>query len=105
MADQYHPFVQPQEHGAHIDCGWLQLDDGTGAGLRVAGEPSITVTARHHHDLTLTDATTLAELPAPASIEVHVDAAVRGLGTGACGPDTDRIVAGGTHRFVWWLLG
>ncbi|MEM7340101.1 MAG: glycoside hydrolase family 2 TIM barrel-domain containing protein [Actinomycetota bacterium] len=103
--DQYHPFVQPQEHGAHIDCGWLQLDDGADAGFRVAGEPAITVTARRHHDLDLTAATTLAELARSSTIEVHVDAAVRGLGTGACGPDTDRIVAGGAHRFVWWLLG
>jgi beta-galactosidase len=38
---------------------------------------------------------------------VHIDAAMRGMGTGACGPDTlPPYRAGpGTYRFSWILRG
>ena len=57
------------------------------------------------HDATLTAASTLAELDPKPTIEVHVDSAVRGLGTAACGPDVlDRFVVGpGRHRFSWTI--
>ena len=38
--------------------------------------------------------------------EVHLDVAVRGVGTGSCGPDTrpEHRVAPGTYRWRWWLV-
>ncbi len=103
VEDQYHPFVVPQEHGGHVDCRWFELVNDDGAGIRIAGDPAVNFSARFHSDRTLTDATTLAELEPDDHIEVHLDAAVRGLGTAACGPDTDQLVPGGSYRFVWWL--
>ncbi len=103
VADQYHPFVVPQEHGCHVDCRWFELLDGNGSGYRFSGRPTITFSARIHGDRALTAASTLAELGIGDHVEVHVDAAVRGLGTAACGPDTDRLVAGGVHRWGWSL--
>lgn len=104
VADQYHPYVVPQEHGAHVDCRWFELTDQSGNGIRIVGEPTITFSARLHGDSALTEASTLAELKEDDHIEVHVDGAIRGLGTAACGPDTDRLIGPGTHRFVWWLI-
>ena len=48
------------------------------------------------------------DLPEPQGrpIEVHVDIAVRGLGTHACGPDTAdafRIQAG-SYSLSWWIV-
>ncbi|MEM9651268.1 MAG: glycoside hydrolase family 2 TIM barrel-domain containing protein [Actinomycetota bacterium] len=103
VAEQYHPFVVPQEHGAHVDCRWFELTDGAGRGFRIGGEPTLIFSARNHGDRTLTEATTLAELDEDDTIEVHIDAAIRGLGTAACGPDTTEVVGPGTHRLVWWL--
>ena len=103
VEDQYHRFVVPQEHGAHVDVGWFELTDDDGDGIRIIGEPTVTFSARRHGDQALADATTLAELELDDDIEVHVDAAIRGLGTAACGPDTDHLVNGGTHRLVWWV--
>ena len=40
------PYVFPQENGNRADVRWLTLRDDTGAGLAVAGEPVIDVTAR-----------------------------------------------------------
>ncbi|MGH1489941.1 MAG: glycoside hydrolase family 2 TIM barrel-domain containing protein [Acidimicrobiales bacterium] len=104
VADQYHGFVVPQEHGCHVDCHWFELLDDEGSGFRIYGEPTVNFSARLHGDRALTEASTLAELRPDGRIEVHIDAAVRGLGTGACGPDTTEIVAGGTHRWTWWLV-
>jgi beta-galactosidase len=104
VEDQYHPFVVPQEHGCHIDTRWFELLDDDGAGYRFVGEPTLIFSARVHGDQALTAATTLAELDEGDHIEVHIDGAVRGLGTAACGPDTGNVVSGGDHRWTWWLI-
>ncbi len=103
--DQYHPFVVPQEHGAHVDTRWFTLTDAGGRGFRVDGDARFVFTARRHHDHDLTAASTLAELRPSDTIEVHVDTGVRGLGTGACGPDTSppHRVRPGEHRWTWCL--
>jgi beta-galactosidase len=106
VADQYHPFVVPQEHGNHVDARWFELVDSAGNGLRFRSRSPFSFSARFDHDSSLTAATTTAQLEAARSagdgaIEVHIDAAVRGLGTGACGPDTDQVVGPGTYRWGW----
>jgi beta-galactosidase len=65
----------------------------------------VSFAARSHADDALFRATTLAELTADPRTEVHVDHTVRGLGTGACGPDTlpRYRVGGGVHRWRWRL--
>lgn len=103
--EQYHPFVFPQEHGAHVETRWFELTDGKGVGIRIEGNPDFAFSARRHSDTALTRATTLAELETHDAIEVHVDAAIRGLGTAACGPDiTDDVrVTPGTYRLEWTI--
>ena len=102
--EQYHPFVVPQEHGAHADTRWFDLLDDAGSGLRFTMANAASFSARRHHDMALTSASTTAELAmtdGPDTIEVHVDAAQRGLGTGACGPDADpdHRIGAGEHRW------
>ena len=105
VAEQYHPFVVPQEHGAHMDVNWFELTDDSGVGFRVSGHPTVIFSARSHSDAALTAASTLAELVAGESIEVHVDVATRGLGTAACGPDTTAAfkIGPGTYRLEWTM--
>ncbi|MEM9615040.1 MAG: glycoside hydrolase family 2 TIM barrel-domain containing protein [Actinomycetota bacterium] len=101
VAEQYHPYVVPQEHGAHVDTRWLELVDRRGRGIRVAGEDGgLSFSARHHDDAQLTAAATVAELEPAVTVELHLDAAMRGVGTGACGPDTlpAYVVGPGPHR-------
>jgi len=102
---QYHPYVVPQEHAAHVATRWMTLRNKGGQGLRVEGGRPLVMTARSHHDAALTAAATLAELERAGTTEVHIDAAVRGLGTDACGPDTlpEFIVGAGSHRWTWYL--
>ena len=53
----------------------------------------------------LTTATHSHELVPRPEVHVHVDAAHRGLGTAACGPETHprHLVGGGRHRWAWSL--
>lgn len=105
IADQYHPYVRPQEYGAHEQCRWFRLLDEAGAGLQVTLPEPLSFTARAHHDATLNEAETLAELAVDATTEVHIDAGLRGLGTGACGPDAldEYLLGPGTYEFRWQL--
>jgi beta-galactosidase len=102
---QYHPYVVPQEHAAHVATRWMTLTSKRGRGLRIEGARPLVMTARPHHDADLTAAATLADLERAGTTEVHIDAAVRGLGTDACGPDTlpEFIVGAGSHRWSWYL--
>ncbi len=103
IADQYHPFVVPQEHGAHADTHWFDLTNDSGEGIRVEADRPFSFSARRHSDEALTDAKTLAELVEADVVEVHIDLAVRGLGTGACGPDAapQHRVGPGTYELTW----
>ena len=110
VADQYVPYVLPQEHGHHTDTRWFLLADGDpaegGSGVLVSATDRLEpfgFSARHHHDADLFAATTTADLRMSPTIEVHVDLTHRGLGTGACGPDTlaPYQVTGGPARWRW----
>ncbi len=105
VEDQYHSFAFPQEHGAHHQTRSFMLRDRAGQGLAISLPQMASVSARHHHDVDLTHATTLADLVRRDSIEVHIDVAMRGLGTGACGPDVlpRYQIMPAHHRFSWIL--
>jgi beta-galactosidase len=105
VADQYHPYVRPQEYGAHEETRWMCLQDAHGAGLKITLPKPLSVTVRAHHATDLNEAETLAELRMRGGTEVHIDAAVRGLGTAACGPDTlpPFRVGPGAYHFRWQL--
>src|SRR4029077_12065086 len=40
VADQYVPYIRPQENGGHADVRWLDLRDAAGAGLRIDPHPA-----------------------------------------------------------------
>lgn len=105
VEEQYHPYVRPQEYGAHEQTRWFELVDDEGAGVRITLPQPLSFTARPHHDDALNEAETLAELDPQETTEIHIDVAVRGLGTGACGPDTLEAyrVGPGQYKFTWQL--
>lgn len=100
VSDQFVPYVTPQHHGSHVDTRWLELTDGSGRGLRLDLD-GLTFDVSHHTVEHLTEANTVNELRPTPETHVHIDAALRGVGTAACGPDTTEIVSGGTFRFGW----
>lgn len=51
VADQYVPYIRPQENGYKTDVRWLTLTDDSGSGILVQGTPLICFGALHNiHD-------------------------------------------------------
>ena len=105
VADQYHPYVRPQEYGAREQCRWFRLLDQAGEGIEIGLPEPMSFTVRPFHDAELNEAETLAELPKPGTTEVHIDIGMRGLGTAACGPDAlePYLLGPGEYQFTWTL--
>jgi beta-galactosidase len=88
VADQYVPYIAPQEHGHRGDVRWLSLTDRDGRGIKVTGMPLIGFSASHFAAADLTAARHTNELEPRAEVILNLDHAQRGLGTASCGPDT-----------------
>jgi beta-galactosidase len=48
VADQYVPYVRPQENGYKTDVRWVALTDDDGVGLLAVGLPLLSVSAHHN---------------------------------------------------------
>lgn len=90
VVDQEVPYAVPQEHGGHVAPRWVRLAPPGGPGLlvRFDGDPRRSFRASHSTDAGLYAARTPNEVVRHDTITLHLDAAVRGVGTGSCGPDT-----------------
>ena len=105
VADQYVPYILPQEHGHKSDVRRLSLTDAGGFGLEVSGRPVIGFTASHFTAGDLYGARHTCDLEPRPEIHLSLDHAQRGLGTASCGPDTDprhRLTAP-SYRFTYAL--
>ncbi len=103
VSDQFHDYPLPQETGSHHDTRSFSLTKADGTGLSIALPRPLSFAARHEHDADLDRSRTLADLVRRDSIEVHIDAGMRGLGTGACGPDVLPAyrLGPGVYAFSW----
>jgi beta-galactosidase len=105
VMDQYHPYALPQETGAHQQTRSFSLTNARGEGLEIIFLQPLSFSARFQHDNNLDAARTLADLITSDTIEVHIDVGMRGVGTGACGPDVLPAyrLQPGVYRFSWQL--
>lgn len=105
VADQYVPYIMPQEHGHLTDVRWLTLRGVNGLGLRVAGAPTFECSVSHFTEDDLFRARHTCDLKPRPEVYLNLDAAQRGLGTGSCGPDTlpQYCLLGSEYRFAYRL--
>jgi beta-galactosidase len=105
VAEQYVPYIRPQENGGHADVRWLELSDATGAGLRIDLDRPRQVSVSHVRAADLAVATHDIDVVPVAETLVILDAAHRGLGTASCGPDTlpEYLLHPGTYGWSWTL--
>ena len=104
VADQYVPYVVPQEHGGHADTRWGVVHDGDGRGLLVTAAEPFQWNVSQFTPEELTAATHSEELePSRIATTMHLDYRHRGLGTLSCGPDTlpEYRFGAGRYRFTW----
>ncbi len=86
VAEQFVPYVDTQECGAHEDVRWASLADAQGRGLRVVAEPRFSVTALPWTAEELFVARHPTELRPSQRVILSLDQAELGLGGASCGP-------------------
>jgi beta-galactosidase len=103
VAEQYVPYVMPQEHGGHADTRWGVVHDAAGWGLLVTAADPFQWNVSMFTPEQLTAAVHAEELVPAGGVTMHLDARHRGLGTLSCGPDTlpEYRIGPGRHRFTW----
>ena len=104
VAGQALPVLVPQEFGLHPETRWFALGAGRPT-VVVWGDVPLAFSALPYSADDLTAATHAHLLRPTAATHVHLDVAHRGLGSAACGPDTDPRyrLATGTYRWTWHL--
>jgi beta-galactosidase/beta-glucuronidase len=86
VAEQYVPYIRPQENGNKSDVRWATLSDLRGQGLMVVGMPLINVSAHYYTTEDFTNTRHAQELVRRENITLNLDAAQCGLGSNSCGP-------------------
>ena len=82
VADQYVPYIMPQEHGHKTDVRWLRLTNQDRYGLEVTSDGVFEFNALHYTDEDLTAAQHTPELTPRREVLLHLDHGMRGVGTG-----------------------
>ena len=82
----FEPYPMPQDYGARSDCKYAEFTNSEGKGIRVEGNFIFTI--REYTDTEIQVAKHPNELVANDFLTLHIDKCQRGVGSGACGPDT-----------------
>lgn len=85
VAEQYVPYLKPQENGAKTDVRWIALKDGAGTGL-VAVMPQMLASVHHYTAEDFTLAAHEHELAPRDETILNLDYGQNGLGSASCGP-------------------
>ncbi|MFM2033167.1 MAG: hypothetical protein RLZZ297_1932 [Chloroflexota bacterium] len=82
VAQQYTPYIMPQEHGHKVDAQWLRLTDASGRGYDIHADAPFEFNALHHSTAALEQAADVIALQADDVVYLNLDHGMRGLGTG-----------------------
>ncbi|MBP8606213.1 MAG: discoidin domain-containing protein [Phycisphaerae bacterium] len=86
VADQYEPYVRPQENGNKTDVRWAALTDSSGRGMMVITGGTYSVSAHHNTALDFDRAGHIHRVIPRSEIVLCIDAKHMGLGGASCGP-------------------
>jgi beta-galactosidase len=86
VAEQYVPYVDPQDCGNKEDVRWLALTDSRDAGLLIVAAPTLSMSALHFTAEDLDRARHTTDLAPRDEVILCLDGAVNGLGGASCGP-------------------
>ncbi len=89
VTDMEEEYLRPQSMGERCDVRWLSLTDGQGRGITISKTGGwLGFSAQHYTDEDLWKVKFRHELGTVHREEVvlHLDAAMRGIGNGSCGP-------------------
>jgi len=80
VAEQFVPYLRPQECGNKTDVRWATLTDASGRGLRIAGSPTVELNALPYTPAELEAHDHTCKLPASDKVVVRVNYKQMGVG-------------------------
>ena len=80
VAEQYVPYVKPQENGNKSDVRWACLHNDRGVGMLVIGVPLFNISAHHYSLTNLTEAKHTTDITIRDQITLNLDHKLMGLG-------------------------
>jgi len=106
VAEQYFPYILPQENGNKEDVRWLALTSSAGSGMQIQTSKNMSFSASHNTPEDLTAAYHTTDLKPRKEVTLLLDYKQRGLGTASCGPDTleKYTISAGTHRWKYAMF-
>jgi len=106
VADQYIPYVVPQESGGHAGVRWFELSKNGGPRLLFLLNKPRQVSVLPYSADQFAAATHDVELAPTGNTTITIDAIHRGIGTASCGPDTlpQYLIKPGTYTYSWSML-
>ncbi len=106
VAEQYIPYVVPQESGGHAEVRWFELSRDGGPRLLFVMNKPRQVSVLPYRALQLAEATHDVELRPSGNTVITIDAIHRGIGTASCGPDTlpQYLIKPGSYSYSWSML-
>ncbi|MBN2614004.1 MAG: DUF4981 domain-containing protein [Bacteroidales bacterium] len=86
--DMFVPYIKPQDCGNRSDVRWFSISNHAGFGITISSPDLMNFSALHFSPKDLSGAAHPYELTKRETTFITIDAAVRGLGNGSCGPGT-----------------
>jgi beta-galactosidase len=80
ISDQFFAYDMPQENGNKTDVRWMTITDKDGFGLRIKGEPLLSVNVHDFSDAALLKAKETQRIVKDGNVHVSVDLHQMGLG-------------------------
>lgn len=107
VAEQFVPYVVPQENGNKTDVRWLSLEDERGVGILFAADGVMECGVSHYSTLDLFKAREIRELKPSPDVFVYLDLHQRGVGPASDEQSAlERFrITPGSFRFAYWIRG
>lgn len=103
VADEYVDYIKPQEHGSHMGCDAMQLQNGNTV-FWAKGETPFSFRASHYPQEELAAVAHDFELTPADDVEVCLDYKNSGIGSNSCGPVLDPRYALNEETFHFTIM-
>ncbi len=84
----HEPYIYPQDNGERTEVKWLSITNDKGKGLKIYADDKLAFNAHNYTVDALYKAHHQEDLEDMNTTVLTIDGAIRGTGTGSCGPDT-----------------
>jgi len=105
VAEQYVPYIRPQENGNKCDVQWLEIGNGQGSGLRIEGA-RLNFSAHNYSLDNLTKANHTIDLKDAGFVTLNIDHKTSGLGGNSFKYNFEEefLLKEGEYSYGFWMM-